>query len=631
MERESFEDEEVAAYLNEHYVAIKVDREERPDIDHIYMMVCQAMTGQGGWPLTVVMTPEQKPFFAGTYFPKEKRYGRPGLLDILGQIEEKWRTNKGYVNEAGAKILDYMQRAERESSSGAVDEALLHRAFEAYQQDFDPEFGGFGQAPKFPTPHNLIFLLRYGHRFQKPEAIEMARKTLAAMYAGGIYDHVGCGFSRYSTDQAWLVPHFEKMLYDNALLVLAYIEAHQVTADQRYANITRDILAYVLRDMTHSEGGFYSAEDADSEGEEGKFYLWSPQEVKEVLGEVDGTRYCETFDITPRGNFEGMNIPNLIGKSSAELARQAGQTETEWWQGVGTLQQSLFQARERRIHPHKDDKILTAWNGMMIAALARAGKVLQEPKFVAAAERAVQFIRDKLTTPEGRLLARYRDGHAAHLGYVDDYAFFTWGLMELYEATWNVGYLTQAVQLQKDMIDRFWDHDRGGFYFYGDDGEALITRPKEIYDGATPSGNSVAANNLIRLARLTGDPVFDKYASEQFVAFAGDVSRYPAGYSYFLTAMQFALAPTKEVVIAGGLCQEDTQEMLHTVQTTYLPFAVVALHATGEAGQELEALAPFVVNQTPQNDRATAYVCEHFACGSPITDPTQLRDRLSTP
>lgn len=628
MERESFEDTEVAALLNEHYVSIKVDREERPDIDHIYMNVCQAMTGQGGWPLTIIMTPNQHPFFAGTYFPKQKRYGRLGLMGILSQIQDKWRNNRQRVDESGAKILDAVRRADADTANGLVDEKLLHRAYETYKREFDAQYGGFGESPKFPTPHNLIFLLRYGVQFHRPDAIEMVEKTLDAMCAGGMYDHVGFGFARYSTDREWLVPHFEKMLYDNALLVLAYLEGYQVTGKAQYAQVVRDVLGYVQRDMTYAEGAFYSAEDADSEGEEGKFYVWTVEDVRQVLGDAAAARYCAYYSVTPEGNFEGSNIPNLIHQSAEDFAAKLGIPTEQWQTEVRGMNDALFKVREQRVHPYKDDKILASWNGLMIAAMARAGRVLQVPAYVAAAERAMEFIRKQLVTAEGRLVARFREGHSAHLGYVDDYAFLIWGCLELYEATWNVQYLTQALSWQKDMHRLFLDSEHGGFFFTGEDAEQLITRPKEIYDGAMPSGNSVAANNLLRLARMTGDPDLEPVAASQLEAFAGQVARYPAGYSCFLMAVQFALGTTQEIVIAGQADSADTQEMLVDVQRAYLPFAVMLFHPAGEDGKDIETVASFIREQKALQARATAYICENYACGTPITDIEQLRTRI---
>jgi uncharacterized protein len=630
MERESFEDEEVAKVLNEHYVAIKVDREERPDIDHIYMSVCQALTGHGGWPLTVFLTPDQKPFFAGTYFPKTRRYGHPGLIDLLTQIAEKWRDSPEEVVRTGEKILEHIEHRQTFGQQTKPDSSVLDEAASIFEETFDARYGGFGSAPKFPSPHNLMFLLRYASYHQDEAAIEMVTETLDAMYRGGIFDHVGFGFARYSVDEKWLVPHFEKMLYDNALLAMAYIEAYQVTGEHRYADVARDIFTYVLRDMTSPEGGFYSAEDADSEGEEGKFYLWTPSEIKAVLGPELGERYCELYDITESGNFEGKNIPNLIQQSVEEFAIKEGLSIDEWRQQVRELNQKLFVEREKRVHPHKDDKILTAWNGLMIAALAKAGRALAEPSYSEAAARAVSFVRTRLMNDEGRLLARYRDGEAAYLGYVDDYAFFIWALIEMYETTFDAEYLEQALGLQNDMIRLFWDETHGGFFIYGSDTEQLITRPKEVYDGAMPSGNSVAALNLLRLARLTGDTRIDDFASRQLEALIGAAAHYPAGYSFLMLALAFALYPSREVVIAGDESKPETQTLLQRVQQLYLPDTVILFHSSGPSRDAIERLVPYIRTQNAIDGKPTVYVCKNFSCKAPLTDIDEILAALTT-
>lgn len=624
MERESFEDEEVAWILNEGFVAIKVDREERPDIDHIYMSVCQAMTGQGGWPLTVLMTPEKKPFFAGTYFPKRGKWRMPGLVDILAQIREKWEQDRAAVVQAGEQVAEAIRPRFGVSPEGELTGETLRKAFKQFRGQFDKQYGGFGAAPKFPTPHNLAFLLRFWRRNGETEALDMVEKTLESMYNGGIYDHVGYGFSRYSTDEKWLVPHFEKMLYDNALLALAYIEAYQATGRYFYARVAKEIFAYVLRDMTSPGGGFYSAEDADSEGEEGKFYVWTPQEIKAVLGERDGELYCRLYDITPKGNFEGRNIPNLIFTSVEKTAAEFNMEPGELADKVGVFRQKLFESREKRVHPYKDDKILTSWNGLMIAALSKGAAVFDEPRFREAAVRAVEFIYKELRREDGRLLARYRDGEAAFPAYLDDYAFFTWGLVELYEATFEVAYLEKALELAKQTVGLFWDKDNGGFFFNGEDAEQLIARPKEIYDGALPSGNSVALLNLLRLARLSGEEALAETAEKLVKTFAGDVGEHPRGYSHFLMGVDFLNGPTREIVITGRLKDPGVDRMLRAVRREFLPGTVVAFHPEGEAGKDIEKLVPFLKEQRPMDGVATAYVCQNHACRVPVTDVEEL-------
>lgn len=629
MERESFENQDVAHILNQHYISIKVDREERPDVDHIYMEVCQAMTGQGGWPLTVIMTPDKEPFFAGTYFPKESKYGRPGLMDILNQIHSKWAEDRDRVVRTGQQIVNAIQEhRSKTKGQGELTEDTLTKAYEQYESTFDPQYGGFGQAPKFPAPHNLAFLLRHWKLTGEAHALDMVKKTIESMQRGGIYDHIGMGFSRYSVDEKWLVPHFEKMLYDNALLALIYLDTYQATGNEAYAETARQILTYVLRDMTDKEGGFYSAEDADSEGEEGKFYVWRPEEINEILGKEDGERFNRIYGITDYGNFEHhKSIPNLVDKSLEQSAQEVGMELDELKQFIEKCRVKLFEVREKRMHPHKDDKILTAWNGLMIAALARGSVVLGDGKYAEAAARAVEFVKNKLLREDGRLLARYRDGESAFLGYLDDYAFLIWGLLELYEATFETDYLMYAMNLQEQQFTLFWDKEDGGFYFYGSDAEQLLTRPKELYDGAIPSGNSVAAMNLVRLARLTGNDDIIRLASEQVSAFAGDVTLYPQAHAHFMMAVQFLFGPTQEIVIVAPN-RAAAQEMVQEVRKHFMPNAVVSV-VTDETREKFLLLAPMLTDKTAQDGKATVYVCENFACQAPVTTVEELRQRLT--
>ncbi|BCU80954.1 thioredoxin domain-containing protein [Polycladomyces abyssicola] len=619
MERESFEDPEVAEVLNRDFVSIKVDREERPDVDHIYMTVCQAITGHGGWPLTIIMTPDKKPFFAGTYFPKESRYGRRGLMEILQRIAVVWKQDRSNMLRAGDKITELLEKNLDPVAEGELTAEVLDRAFEQFRSQFDPRWGGFGDAPKFPRPHDFLFLLRYWKRTGNQHALEMVERTLTMMHRGGIYDHLGYGFARYSVDERWLVPHFEKMLYDNALLALAYLEAYQATGKEIYAQVAREIFTYVLRDMTDPEGGFYSAEDADSEGEEGKFYVWTPEEIQDVLGEADGELFVECYGVTPEGNFEGKNILNLLDVSWETIATRKGMTLHELERKMSEAREKLFEVREKRVHPHKDDKVLTSWNGLMIAALARGGRVLGDERYTAAAEKAVSFIWRYLRREDGRLLARYRDGEAAYLAYVDDYAYLAWGLLELYEAGFDVSHLEKAIELTHQMLDLFADEEKGGLFFYGRDAEQLLTRPKEVYDGALPSGNSVAACNLIRLARMTGDPEWESQAERQLRAFGETVKHSPIAHSFFLTAAQWALGPTKEIVIVGKKDAEDTRQMIQQAHRTYLPDAVLLFKPEGEPTETLDTIAPFTKEQHTLDGRATVYVCENHACHAPAT------------
>jgi uncharacterized protein YyaL (SSP411 family) len=630
MERESFEDEQVAKVLNENFVSIKVDREERPDVDHIYMTVCQAMTGHGGWPLTIIMTPEQKPFFAGTYFPKESRYGRTGLLDLLERVARLWKSERNRADEMGGRITVAIQSYLAPVEAGEWGKEIFDYAFEQFASQFDEVYGGFGDAPKFPRPHDLLFLLRYWRQTGEEEALRMVTHTLKAMRKGGIFDHLGYGFARYSVDREWLVPHFEKMLYDQALLAMAYIEAFQATGEKSHAEVASEIFTYVLRDMTAREGGFYSAEDADSEGVEGKFYVWTPEEIVEVLGAEEGSFFCEVYGVTEEGNFEhNTSILNQIGTSMEEIAKEHGLSLDELNKKLAEQREKLFAAREKRVHPYKDDKILTSWNGLMIAALARGGRVLGETEYTDAAVRAVEFIFNKLTREDGRLLARFRDGEAKYPGYLDDYAFLVWGLIELYETTFQANYLTRAIYLTKKMIELFGDDENGGFYFYGKDAETLLIRPKEIYDGATPSGNSVAAYNLIRLAKLTSDEQLLKEADRQLSVFAKAIDSSPISHSFFLIAMMFAHGPSKEIVISGRPNDVDTKEMIRIVQRTYLPEAVIALQPRGDVPTTMKIFIPDVKEKEPaQAGKPAVYICEDYACQAPITDVKTLKEAL---
>ncbi|ASA22365.1 hypothetical protein B9T62_17175 [Paenibacillus donghaensis] len=632
MERESFEDHEVAQLLNESYVAIKVDREERPDIDALYMSVCQALTGSGGWPLTVLLTPEKKPFYAGTYFPKRRMMGRLGLMDILEQIRTKWEQDGSALDKLGDDLLAELQTAERKNREGDAasggGEALLHEAFQLYQRQFDEQYGGFGNAPKFPSPHNLSYLLAYSQTYDAPEALQMVETTLEAMFRGGMYDHVGYGFSRYSTDREWLVPHFEKMLYDNALLAQVYLEAYQITQKPLYAEIAESVFTYVLRDMTSAEGGFYSAEDADSEGEEGKFYTFSREEIEEALGLEDMHSYCKVYGITPEGNFEGKNISNLLLGLPDEQAERLGMNPLGLKTRMEEWREKLFAYREQRIHPLKDDKVLTAWNGLMIAALAKGAKVLQKPEYAKAATAAAEFIWKQLRREDGRLLARYRDGQAALPGYVDDYAFMIFGLTELYEATAQAMHLERALILKDGLLELFSDQEAGGFFFTGTDGEQLPLRTKEFYDGAMPSGNAVAAKVLWKLASITQDAGLKAVAERTAGVIGAAASSYPPGYAMYLQALLVMLGGGKEWVLSGKKEDANLHHMLAQVQQAYLPDAVLLVNWQGE-GEPLVKLLPHLADKPPIGGQATAYVCRDFACREPITNIEAVRELLA--
>lgn len=620
MERESFEDDDVAHALNDSFVSIKVDREERPDIDSIYMAVCQGMTGSGGWPLTIIMTPDRKPFFAGTYFPKMGKYSRPGLLDILSSVKSAWNEKHDELVKSSEEIIKIVEKSMESHNETSLGRDTIDRAFEEFDSFFDGFYGGFGSAPKFPTPHNLSFLMRYWRLYQNKRALEIVEKTLESMYKGGIFDHIGFGFSRYSTDRKWLVPHFEKMLYDNALLAIAYTECYMVTGKNLYREVSEKVFDYVLKTIVSPEGGFYSAEDADSEGEEGKFYVWTPDEIESVVGKEDSKIFCAYYDITAKGNFEGKSIPNLINTDLNEIE---GNDELKG--RLNIIRQKLYEYRECRVHPYKDDKVLTSWNGLMIGALAYGGRAFDNETYIDAARSAAGFIFENLVTKDGRLLARYRDNESAYPGYLDDYAFLIYGLIELYEATFEIYYLKRAVDLNRDMLRLFWDDDRGGLFIYGIDSEELIARPKEVYDGALPSGNSVAALNMLRLSRITGDMELEEKSNTIFHTFGGIVEENPNSYSFLLMALLFSIVPSKEIVISGRTDDSDVQAMLDEVNGRFMPFSTVVLN-NGDQG--LFEIAPFIKNQVMIGGKTTAYVCQNFTCDKPVNDIDKFRDML---
>jgi len=627
MERESFEDPAVARLLNDAFICIKVDREERPDIDKLYMTVCQMLTGSGGWPLTIIMTPDKKPFFAATYIPKESRFGRSGMTSLLPAVSEAWSLKSREILASADQIVSAVHTSAGAAAPGELAEAVLAAAYEQLSHRFDARFGGFGDAPKFPTPHNLLFLLRYWKRSGNAFALDMVMQTLSAMRRGGVYDHIGFGFHRYSTDERWLVPHFEKMLYDQALLTIAYTEAFQATGSKEFEETAREIITYVLRELTSAEGGFYSAEDADSEGEEGRYYLWTWEEIEQLLSPEEATLVLKVFNAEKAGNFRdestgrqsSANILHRIhtpdSAAPLDLSPEKLRARSE------AARRRLLEARNGRVHPHKDDKILTDWNGLMVAALARAAQAFDEPAYAEAARRAADFILSALRLPNGRLLHRYRDGEAAMAANLDDYAFLVWGLIELYESTFDVRDLAAAISLNKDMLAHFWDENGGGgFFFSPDDGEALLLRQKELYDGAVPSGNSVAMHNLLRIARMTADADCEHKAAQIGRAFASQVLQYPSAATHLLLALDFAIGPSHEVVIAGGPRQTETRVLLRALRSRFLPNKVVMLRDAEQERGSLSRIAPFTEHMIPVNGKPAAYICSNCTCAAPCTD-----------
>ena len=645
MEHESFEDDEVAALMNEHFVAIKVDREERPDVDALYMSVTQALTGHGGWPMTVLLTPERKPFFAGTYFPKHSRGQRPGMLDILPQVAAKWAEDRQAVEGSAEHITDAVRQGlEVEASGEALGADVLDTAYNQLAARFDAQHGGFGAAPKFPTPHNLLFLLREAQRAGTDSlvggrALHMAETTLRAMRRGGLWDHVGFGFHRYSTDARWVLPHFEKMLYDQALLAMAYVEAYQLTRNDAYRQTAEEIFEYIARDLTSPDGAFFSAEDADSlnaegEKEEGAFYVWSWNDFMQALGERNGVIWAALYNIERDGNFRDEATQQKTGDNvlyrtvdAKEAAERLEVQPEAFEQRLEEMRATLFEARSQRPRPLLDDKVLTDWNGLMIAALAKAAWAFDAPEYAERAARAADFLLTTMRTDAGRLLHRYRNGDAAIPGLLDDYAYLVWGLTELHQATFETRWLQAARDLHATMRRHFEDAEHGGLFLSPDDGERLLVRQRAYYDGATPSGNAVAAYNSLRLARLTGQTDLEDQA-ERIGASAGEAARqHPVAHTMMMNALAFAVGPAQEVTIAGEPGADETEALLGTLRTLYLPNAVV--HLRPPDADTLAALAPYTRAQTMRDGAATAYVCENFACQTPVTAPDDLARQLS--
>jgi len=651
MEHESFENEDIAKVMNDHFVSIKVDREERPDVDSIYMKAVMSLTGSGGWPMSVFLTHDRKPFYGGTYFPPESQWGRPGFKELLLSINDAWQNKRDELIKSSHSITQNLQAKSFWGKIGGnpvPDEKTLRHAYGQYVERFDSRYGGFGGAPKFPTSHNLSFLLRYWKRSGESNALAIVEKTLIEMAKGGMYDHIGGGFHRYSTDQRWHIPHFEKMLYDQAILSKTYLEAYQGTKDEKYAQTAREIFEYALRDMTDSQGGFYSAEDADSlppekfvnmtpaeglsrEKSEGAFYLWRHQEIIEHLGKETAEIFNYYYGVEPRGNarsdphgeFRGKNIL-YIANTLEETAPKFGKTRDEIKSILNTAKTKLFKVRDLRPRPHLDDKVLVDWNGLMISSLAFGSRVLNDPKYMEAAEKSAQFILNTLVRKEdGRLLHRYRDGEASILGTIEDYAFFIHGLIDLYEATFNERYLKEAKRLTEDMIKLFWDDREGGFFFTANDAERLLYREKEIYDGAIPSGNSIAALDLLRMGRLTLNREWEKKAEQLFQSFGGSLS------AQSLIALDFAIGLSKEIVLAGQKDDPQTQGMLKSLYSRFIPNKVVILRpASDEAARDIISLVSFVENQRMIGGKTTAYVCENYNCKFPTNDLKKFEELL---
>jgi len=635
MERESFESEEIAEIINRFFVPIKVDREERPDVDRIYMTYVQAATGSGGWPMSVFLTPDLKPFFGGTYFPPDDRYGRPGFPTLLERIASAWREQRAEIAETSGNVISQLKKySEFGATGGIADKTTLDSAFQYFRRTFDSTHGGFGDAPKFPRPVLFTFLFRYYVRTQRNEALQMSLDTLRAMAAGGMHDQLGGGFHRYSVDERWLVPHFEKMLYDQAQLAISYLEAHQITHNALYADIARSTLDYVLRDMTHPDGGFYSAEDADSVIDpadpkvkgEGAFYIWTADDLEQALGrdlyELFAAHYGVEKDGNvhqdPHGEFTGKNILYLRQTPEPSIAQQLAEARTK-----------LLAIRSKRVRPHLDDKILTSWNALMISAFAKAAQILNEPRYLAAARRATQFILTRMyDASSGVLQRRFREGEAAINGFLDDYAFFIAALLDLYEADFDPDHLAKAVALAAKMRELFEDPQQGGFFTTAGQDASLVLRMKDDYDGAEPSGNSVALLDLLRLTHLTDRDEYRQAAVRTLDALMPKMSSQPVAVPQMLVALDYSLAPKREVLIAGDPNAEPTRALLRQLRSRFLPYTVTLLVDSDATREQLIPFFPTAGVMRPVNGEPTAYVCENYTCSLPTTDVSKFAELL---
>ena len=630
MERESFENETIAGLMNNNFVSIKVDREERPDLDQVYMQAVQMLTGSGGWPMTVFLTPEGKPFYGGTYFPPEDRQGMPGFPRLLTSIAEAYSTNRVEIDRVTKQLTTQMSQSNQVSQGTSILTVdILHKAYSSLATNFDYQNGGFGNAPKFPQPMTPEFLLRYYHHGYNPRALELVELTLEKMAYGGIYDQIGGGFHRYSTDAYWLVPHFEKMLYDNALLARLYLHTYLITGRALYRRVVEETLDYVLREMTDSSGGFYSAQDADSEGVEGKFFVWSPDEINSVMGDADGEVFAGYYGVTGAGNFEGKNILN-IRQDPEEFAETKGLTVDQLGDIINRGSKALLEVREQRIHPMRDDKVLASWNGLMLRSFAEAAAALRRPDYLAVAIKNAEFLARSMKS-DGRLLRTYRDGQAKLLGYLEDYSFVIDGLLALYEATFDLRWLDEAVTLADSMIELFWDEGIGGFYDTGSDHETLVVRPRDVFDNAQPCGGSVASDVLLRLAVFTGNNDYSAKATVPLRSLHQAMSQSPGGTGHWLSALDFYVSPLKEIAVIGPRDDPTTQALLDTVFHRFLPNKVVMGVETPliPADDNSEADIPLLAGRGMVGGLPSAYVCQNYACQLPVTDPAGLAEQLS--
>jgi len=634
MEKESFEDNEVAKLMNDTFISIKVDREERPDIDGVYMKACQMITGSGGWPLTIIMTPDRKPFFLGTYFPKKQRYNRIGMIELIPKIREFWYDKREEILQSAEEITKSLNQISNSTSERKIDQTDIEKAYNQFHKRFDTTYGGFGEAPKFPSPHNLIFLLRYSQLLKSDDALKMVEKTLTKMRLGGIYDHIGFGFCRYSTDRFWLVPHFEKMLYDQAMLLMAYSEGFQLTKNNLFKQTSVEIIDYVFRVLTNNEGGFYCAEDADSEGEEGKFYLWTKKEIEELLPKDFTETFIKIFNVENGGNYHdeskgvrtGKNILHL--KKTLENISDELNYEREYLiNRIEECRKILFQQREKRIHPLRDEKILTDWNSLMISALTKAYSAFNNTEYLNKAIRAYEFIIQNLSN-ENTLYHRYKDGEVKVEGNLDDYSFFIQANLDLFEATGNPKYLNTSISLNDILTKYFWDDINGGYFFTSSLSEKLIARQKEIYDGAIPSGNSVQLLNLIRLYKLTTKQDFGELIEKQIDFFSGEIIRYPSAYSFFLSALlnHYSFAQSYEVIITGR--ENEVFNARNNILKEYIPNKTV-ISLTEKNQMEMIEIIPHLANYKV-DEKLKIFVCNNFICKNPVDSVEEALEELKS-
>lgn len=630
MERESFENVNIAKLMNDNFICVKVDREERPDLDHIYMNAVQLMTRHGGWPMTVFLFPDGRPFFGGTYFPPQDRYNMPGFPKVLTAIANAYQnpSERSRLDQAGTEVLEEIESMNNfVPTDSPLSIEILRKAYHNLATNFDSRNGGFGRAPKFPQPMNLSFLLKTFARSKEQKTLEMVELTLDKMARGGIYDHLAGGFARYSTDEKWLVPHFEKMLYDNALLSQVYLHAYQVTQNQYYKQITEEILDWVVAEMTDPKGGFYSTLDADSEGEEGKFYVWEKEEIEKILGN-DAKQFIEYYGVTKHGNFEERNILFIdfpVKEMEERVSKLCSIKVEDLRESLASSRKRLREIRAKRVWPGLDDKILTAWTAMMLKSFAEASQILKRDDYKTVAIKAADFLLT-YNSINGRLLRSYKNDQARFNAYQEDYAYFIDALISLYEATFQTKWLIEARRLTDIMIDQFWDDEEGGFFFTSKDHEELITRSKEFTDNATPSGNSVAVDSLLKLQHIFNDERYGKIAERVLNLLGKAVERFPGGFGHMLGALDFHLSQAKEIVVVGEIEANDTKALVDAIYQNHLPNKIVLV--VDPSDNESVKLFPLVANRSMINGKATAYVCENFTCKEPVTKADELIKQL---